>query len=337
MLLWGGWLVTMGVFFSVAGFFHQYYLTVMAPSICALFGIGVVVMWNDYRRRGWRGWLLPIAVILTAAEQIYIISAEPAWGTWLIPVITVTCGVAALTLTIARLVPRIVHPKRGPGVLKAAVVLGLIGLMLTPFIWSAAPGVQNVVQDLPSAGPSGEGGFGGGGLGSTTTDAALIKYLEVNQGSTKYLVATSSSNSADSIILETNKPVMALGGFTGSDPILTTAQLQALIKNGTVRYFLLGGGFGGGGGTGARAGGFNIDNLPAQIRSQIAAQGDKGGPPTGSFGGGAGGGSGSSSQGTLTSWVTQNCKVVSASSWQSSSSSSSTQGGSQLYDCVAAK
>ena len=337
MLLWGGWLLTMGVFFSVAGFFHQYYLTVMAPSICALFGIGVVVMWNDYRRRGWRGWLLPMAVILTAAEQIYIISAEPAWGTWLIPVIAVTCGVAALTLTIARLVPRIVHPKRGPGVLKAAVVLGLIGLMLTPFIWSAAPGVQNVVQDLPSAGPSGEGGFGGGGLGSTTTDAALIKYLEVNQGSTKYLVATSSSNSADSIILETNKPVMALGGFTGSDPILTTAQLQALIKNGTVRYFLLGGGFGGGGGTGARAGGFNIDNLPAQIRSQIAAQGDKGGPPTGSFGGGAGGGSGSSSQGTLTSWVTQNCKVVSASSWQSSSSSSSTQGGSQLYDCVAAK
>jgi 4-amino-4-deoxy-L-arabinose transferase-like glycosyltransferase len=335
MLLWGGWLVTMGVFFSVAGFFHQYYLTVMAPSICALFGIGVVVMWNDYRRRGWHGWLLPIALILTAAEQIYMISAEPAWGTWLIPVIAVTCGVAALTLIIVRLVPRIVRRERVPGLLKAMVVVGLIGLMLTPFIWSAAPGVQNVVQDLPSAGPSGEGGFGGGSQ-SNTTDAALIKYLEVNQGSTKYLVATSSSNTADTIILETNKPVMALGGFTGSDPILTTAQLQALIKNGTVRYFLLGGGIGGGAvGTGARAGGFNRDNLPTQIHAQIAAQGDKGGPPTGSFGGSGGGAGGS--QSTLTSWVTQNCKVVSASSWQSSSSSSSSQGGSQLYDCVAAK
>lgn len=335
MLLWGVWLLTMGIFFSVAGFFHQYYLSVMAPSICALFGIGVVVMWNDYRRRGWRGWLLPIALILTAAEQIYIIHVEPAWGTWLIPVIAAACGVAVLTLLIARLVPGIIRGRRrGPGLLKGMVVLALIGLLLTPFIWSAAPGVQNVAQNLPSAGPSGEGGFGGGGGQGNTTDAALIKYLEANQGSTKYLVATSSSNSADAIILATNKPVMALGGFSGSDPILTTAQLQVLIKNGTIRYFLLGGGFGGG--TGARAGGFNSNDLPAQVREQIAAQGGNGAPtngtpPTGGFGGGGS----SSSQGTLTSWVTQNCKVVSISS--SSSSSSSSQGGSQLYDCAAAK
>ncbi len=126
---------------------------------------------------------------------------------------------------------------------------------------------------------------------------------------------------------------MALGGFTGSDPILTTAQLQTLIKNGTIRYFLLGGGFGG---TGARAGGFNINDLPAQIREQIAAQGGNGAPPNGTPPtGGFGGGSSNSNQGTLTSWVTQNCKVVSISS--SSSSSSSSQGGSQLYDCAAAK
>src|SRR5450755_967867 len=60
-----------------------------------------------------------------------------------------------------------------------------------------------------------------------------------------YLVA--SSNEADAIILATNQPVMALGGFSGSDPILTTAQLAALVQNGTVRYFLLGSNGGGGG------------------------------------------------------------------------------------------
>jgi hypothetical protein len=39
---------------------------------------------------------------------------------------------------------------------------------------------------------------------------------------------------------------MTLGGFSGSDPILTTSKLAALAKNGTVRFFLLnGGGFGG--------------------------------------------------------------------------------------------
>ena len=46
--------------FSIAGFFHSYYMTTMAPAICALFGIGVVVMWQDYQQRSWRGWLLPL-------------------------------------------------------------------------------------------------------------------------------------------------------------------------------------------------------------------------------------------------------------------------------------
>ncbi|MGI8967531.1 MAG: hypothetical protein ACR2GA_00295 [Chloroflexota bacterium] len=40
---------------------------------------------------------------------------------------------------------------------------------------------------------------------------------------------------------------MSLGGFTGSDPILTSAKLASLAKEGVVRYFLLGGGGPGGG------------------------------------------------------------------------------------------
>src|SRR5205085_2552412 len=38
LLLWGMWLLSMGIFFSVATFFHQYYFTVMAPAIAAPFG-----------------------------------------------------------------------------------------------------------------------------------------------------------------------------------------------------------------------------------------------------------------------------------------------------------
>ena len=82
----------------------------------------------------------------------------------------------------------------------------------------------------------------------------LLRYLEQHQGSAKYLVATTSAQSAESYILATGKPVMALGGFTGSDPILTVNQLAALVKQGTVHYFLLnGGGMGGPGGGGNNA------------------------------------------------------------------------------------
>src|SRR5215469_69155 len=103
LILWGMWLLTMGIFFSVAGFIHEYYLTVMAPAIAVLCGIGLVTMWQDYRRAGWRGWLLPLALIGTAAEQIYILISYPTWGQWMIPLIAILCILAAGVLLGARL------------------------------------------------------------------------------------------------------------------------------------------------------------------------------------------------------------------------------------------
>ena len=53
--------------------------------------------------------------------------------------------------------------------------------------------------------------------------------------------------------IASGQPVIALGGFSGSDQILTVSQLQALVSSGAMRYFLLdggGGGFGGQGGNG---------------------------------------------------------------------------------------
>src|SRR5712692_8782544 len=244
LILWGVWLLTMAVFYSAASFFHQYYLSTLAPAICALFGIGIVVMWQDYRRSGWRGWLLPLAFILTALEQIHIITSNPSWGTWLLPLIAIPCALAAVILFAARLMPQI---RLGRRILVPALCAGLLALMLTSAVWSAIPVLANQASNLPVTGPSGQTGVGLGGSNTNNADTALIKYLEAHKGSAKYLVAVLSSNEADSIILETNQPVMALGGFSGSDPILTTSQLAALVKNGTVRYFLLNSSGGGSG------------------------------------------------------------------------------------------
>jgi len=243
LILWGTWLLTMAIFFSVATFFHQYYLSTFAPAICALFGIGVVVMWQEYRRSGWRGWLLPLALLLTALEQIHIITSNTSWGTWLIPLIAIPCTLAAVILFAARLLPRLrLHAR----ILAPALGVALLALMLTSAVWSTIPVLADETSSLPVAGLSGQSGgsLGVGGGGSANT--ALISYLEAHKGSAKYLVAVASSNEADSIILATNQPVMALGGFSGSDPILTTTQLAALVKSGEVRFFLLNGSGGGG-------------------------------------------------------------------------------------------
>jgi 4-amino-4-deoxy-L-arabinose transferase-like glycosyltransferase len=325
LVLWGTWLLTMGVFFSVASFFHQYYMTEMAPAICALFGIGLVIMWRDYRRPGWRGWLLPLALIVTVAEQIHILTHYPTWGQWLIPLMVVLCAIAVMVLVSARVAPHIGVKAPGARYLLPALGAGVLALMLAPTVWAAIPVIQNTTAQLPVAGPAQANGFGGnfaGGRGENAgTNQGLVNFLEANQGKATYLVATPSSMTADSIILETNKPVMALGGFGGSDPILTTGQLAALVSQGTIRYFLMGS---------FREGGQIppqfLEDIPEQFRDRF---GDRSGGP-GGFGGGQ--------QGALTSWVTQHCTAVPASQWQSSASNTQNTpgpvGGNQLYDCA---
>jgi 4-amino-4-deoxy-L-arabinose transferase-like glycosyltransferase len=49
LLLWGTWLLTVGLFFSFARFYHLYYLIMLAPAVAALAGIGIIALWSDYR------------------------------------------------------------------------------------------------------------------------------------------------------------------------------------------------------------------------------------------------------------------------------------------------
>jgi 4-amino-4-deoxy-L-arabinose transferase-like glycosyltransferase len=336
MVLWGMWVLTMGVFFSVAGFFHPYYMTEMAPGIAALVGIGLVMMWRDYRQNGWKGWLLPLALAITIVEQVYILLAYPTWGRWMIPLLVVLGVLGVGTLVIARLLPHLNLPHLNLGefskdrLLMTSVGIGMLALLIGPTVWGAIPVLAHTQGDVLSAGPQGGGDFGGfgGGNANSASTTKLINYLEANQGNARFLVAVPSSQGiTDQLIIATNKPVMSLGGFSGSDPILTTSQLAALVKNGTVRFFLINGASNGQGQT----------SQNSRTSTKRTQQGNTGG---------AGGFSGFGRQSTLTTWVTQNCKVVPSNLWQSSSSSITGGFGfggrgfgeaQQLYDCASAQ
>ncbi len=345
LILWGAWLFTGAAFFSVAGFFHTYYMVTLAPSIAALAGIGVVALWHDYRDVGWRGWALPVTLLVTAAAQAYMLSAYPDWARWLTPLVVGLCLVAAAALVLVRLGVRL-----GLRAGLAAAALGVTGLLAAPAVWAADTVATSNSGGTPTAGPrpqNGAGGFPGaatrsgrdadasaryggrggsfGGGDGASANAALIRYLEAHQGNDRYLLATLNSMSAAPIIIATGKPVMALGGFSGADRIVTPSDLSTFVSNGTVRYFMLNGGFGGFGG--ARS--FNLDDLPLRIRAFMEGQGrrsDRGG--FGGFGGG---------NADLSQWVTQHCAAVPSSLWQNISTPS-TNGGrggaGQLYDCA---
>jgi 4-amino-4-deoxy-L-arabinose transferase-like glycosyltransferase len=104
------------------------------------------------------------------------------------------------------------------------------------------------VGAVPS--PGAPGGFpAGGGPGEETTDAALVDLLR-SAGDVRWAAATSGSQGAASMELASGTSVMAMGGFTGSDPYPTLQQFQAYVDAGDIRYFVTGGGMGGGGGRG---------------------------------------------------------------------------------------
>jgi 4-amino-4-deoxy-L-arabinose transferase-like glycosyltransferase len=87
-----------------------------------------------------------------------------------------------------------------------------------------------------------------GGVGEQSTNSALVSLLKATN--TRWAAATVGAQSAATLELSSGTAVMAIGGFTGSDPAPTLAQFQAYVAQGKVRYFVAGGGMGGGPGGG---------------------------------------------------------------------------------------
>jgi hypothetical protein len=77
----------------------------------------------------------------------------------------------------------------------------------------------------------------------------LISYLEKNRDGATWLLAVPSAQTASSIIIQTGQAVIAMGGFTGSDPAMTVTKLQAYVRAGKLHYVMTGGGGPGGGGS----------------------------------------------------------------------------------------
>ena len=85
VVLWGGWLLTGGVFFSVAGFFHEYYLSMLAAPLAALVGIGVVELWQLREKQPWLAiGLMVLATAVTLTLQSNMVSAYVGWAWWVL-------------------------------------------------------------------------------------------------------------------------------------------------------------------------------------------------------------------------------------------------------------
>ncbi|MFD0416615.1 ArnT family glycosyltransferase [Streptomyces sp. NPDC127108] len=118
------------------------------------------------------------------------------------------------------------------------------------------PGQQGQGQPSQNTPPRGQsGGLGGGGMGGLLGGAQVgteaEQLLEQNAGDHTWTAAAIGAQNAASYQLATGEPVMAIGGFNGSDPSPTLAQFKSYVADGRIHYFVAGGGMGGGRGGGS--------------------------------------------------------------------------------------
>ena len=246
--------------FSFARFYHVYYLIMLGPAVAALAGLGAVRLWRIYRDPygGGSRWLLPATLITSLWLEIGVVSTAPTLRGWLIPGprrrhTGVGGGAAGGVRRRHSACPARARGRnsgRGVAVGSTAGVVDPLGAERQRRRL-AGPGRPNTGGGFGGANATGFAGgaaFGfGGGSGALTfagpnwnrLDPGLVSYLETNQGSADYLVATTSSSYASLFILDSGRPAMALGGYQGWDRILTPVNLENIVARGGVRFFYL--------------------------------------------------------------------------------------------------
>ncbi|MEV4784720.1 glycosyltransferase family 39 protein [Streptomyces tuirus] len=113
-------------------------------------------------------------------------------------------------------------------------------------------------------GMGGMGGGVGGLLNGAGVSSEAKELLETDAGRYTWAAAAIGAQNAASYQLSTGDPVMAIGGFNGTDPSPTLAQFKQYVADGKIHYFIASGGMGGGMGAGS-------DGTSSQITSWVEA------------------------------------------------------------------
>ncbi|HZQ79107.1 MAG TPA: glycosyltransferase family 39 protein [Acidimicrobiia bacterium] len=324
--LWTGWVVLHWAVFSYAkGIFHSYYTSALAPGLAALVGIGAAAVLAEARRD--RAWLAYAAggVVGSAGLALSLSRrAGPVLG-WIRPTVIGLTAVAVIGLAAAA------AARRGRRFVAAPLAAGMVAALLAPAAWAVT---ETTNRSLDAAGPQGGpragaagrfSGAPGSAAGRAGTDAparqdpsaaeaGLARFLTAHDTGQRWDLAVTSAMSAADLVARENLSVMALGGFSGSDPAATVSSVAGMVEKGEVRYFLTGNGFGRG-----RPG--RTDAAPQE------ASGDFGG-----FGGFGGFGRGGTA-GQIMQAVQAVCTPVAAGAADGTAPLPSSYAG-QLYDCA---
>jgi 4-amino-4-deoxy-L-arabinose transferase-like glycosyltransferase len=228
-LLWGGYLLLhIAVFSMVSGVIHPYYPVVMAPAIAALVGMGAPMLYENYRRKTNSAILLPVAVALTSLTACIILGYETSWLPWLRWVV-----LGGGLLAAAVLLWQLIQLMRS---VKIALIVAALACSIAPTAYAISSVTTAHTGSIPTAGPNGTA-MQGTNNSTASAEASFVSYLLSRKGSAKWLVAVGTASESAPIQITSGQPVMAVGGFNGSDDALTITKLAALVTDGELKYY----------------------------------------------------------------------------------------------------
>ncbi|HPU14025.1 MAG TPA: glycosyltransferase family 39 protein [Aeromicrobium sp.] len=265
LVIWGGWLlVTAATFSFMGGIFHAYYTVALAPAIAAVIGVGGWLMYENWDRQIVH-LVAGFTVSITSATAFILLNRSAGFLPWLSWLILIVGIVSATFISLSA-----VLSKRAQ---IAVAIAAAITVLAGPAAFALATASTPHTGSIPTAGPSSGSGPGGGrtmgappgragnGTGTGTdngTGAGAGGLLSGSQSSSQidellltdaesftWVAAAIGSNTAAGFQLSTEKPVMAIGGFNGSDPSPTLAQFQELVNDEQIHWFIGSSGRGG--------------------------------------------------------------------------------------------
>lgn len=241
LILWGGWLLVTAVVFSfMNGIVHPYYTVALAPAVGAVIGIGATLLWQ-HRTDLRAATAMSGTVLVTAILSAVLLARNDDAFPWLRAAVAVVgVGAAVLLLMVARLE----HP-----MVRVTAVLAVAACLAGPAAYSIATASAPHTGAIPSVGPSRGGGGFGGMFASPDPGPTLTATLAADADGYRWAAAVVGSSNAAGYQLATRTPVMAVGGFNGTDPAPTLDEFQRLVDDGAIHYFIrsriMAGGFGG--------------------------------------------------------------------------------------------
>lgn len=226
LILWGSWLITCLVFFSmISGIFHSYYIIVMIPPFSAVVAIGFAQLWQWSKNKKWVGMLLILTVAITLTFQrttVYQYNDR----TYLFAIALGFLIVGSILIAMQK---------------RYAYFIALLAILIIPAYWTMMTATSNADKTFPSA-------YVGGNHSllsplvennpNLQANERILTYLQPNTQDVKYLVAVPSGAQGVPLVLTSERPVLYIGGYGGTDHVIDARGLRELVANGDLRYVL---------------------------------------------------------------------------------------------------